>query len=92
MIVYKEVQTKQQVPDKMICDRCKAEVHDKFGGGVGVGQEDFIEVRHEFGYGSDKDGEFWEFDLCEKCFEETIKEMHISVRKYSQSEFMKKGK
>ena len=82
MILYKDEQITQKVPSKMVCDRCGLETSDRYGGGVGVGEIDMIEIRHEYGYGSKKDGEYIEFDLCEKCLDETINEMNIKVREY----------
>ena len=82
MIEYKDEQVTQKVPSKMVCDRCGVTTTNKYGGGLGVGEIDMIEVRHEYGYGSTKDGEYIEFDLCEKCLDETIKTMNIKVREY----------
>ncbi len=72
MIKYrtKMVQTKEVM--ETVCDRC-----DKV---LVPMEDDFIEIRHEYGYGSKQDGTLIEFDLCEACFEETITKMHINVR------------
>ncbi len=77
MIQYRTTMIRQEVPETIVCDRCKAENEID-----GVDQPDMIEVRHEFGYGSSKDGIHMEFDLCENCLDEIIKKMNIEVREY----------
>lgn len=84
MIEYEDETITRKVATKQICDRCGLELIDRYGGGVGVGQFDIIEIRHEFGYGSPKDGSYIEFDLCETCLDETIKTMNIKTRIYKE--------
>ena len=74
MIEYETVPSTYLQPVSMVCDRC------------GEKQEitmDMIEVRHQFGYGSQRDGDYIEFDLCENCLVEVIKNEKIKVREYS---------
>ena len=75
MIEYEEQQVKTLVPVKSICDRCGYEVKD---------YEDLIQLRHQYGYGSDKDGNYIEADICEDCFEDVVLAMDIKVRRFSE--------
>ena len=84
MIKYKDSIYTKQIEDKVICDMCQQDIQGLMGS-----QPDYVQVRHEFGYGSDKDGDYWEFDLCETCLEKLIDTAGIKARKYTQSEFMK---
>lgn len=36
-----------------------------------------VNVRHQFGYFSKRDGEIHEFDLCEECYLKIIEEFQI---------------
>ena len=76
MIVYKEITVKSQVPVKAICDKCGFELKSD--------TEDLIEIRHQYGYGSDKDGEYLETDICEECFEAIVLSMDIKVRRFNE--------
>ena len=55
---------------EITCDRCgKRSVKNI----VPVGMDPYIDtISVYWGYGSKYDGELWEFDLCEKCIEETL--------------------
>ncbi len=77
MIKYVTESVLHQIPKKMICDRCGLE-RDAEG-------DDMISIHHEYGYGSQRDTEYVEADICEKCFDETIKAMHINVRRYTNA-------
>ena len=74
MTEYKDKEVIQKVPVKYICDRCSIE-----------SEYEIVELKYEYGYGSKKDGEYIEFDLCEKCLAETIKIMNIKPRVYQNS-------
>ncbi len=76
MIKYKKIMVEQEVPVLKVCDRCGREEKDFC---------DLIEIRHEYGYGSQRDTEYVEADICEKCFDEIIKSMHINVRRYTNA-------
>jgi hypothetical protein len=74
MTEYKEqVITKlEQVPVKVICDRCKREIK----------HQDFVEIRHEFGYGTEYDGDYIEADICEDCILYALKDAGIKYRHF----------
>ena len=71
MIIYKEEKIKTLVPVESICDMCTNQ------------SDDLIEIRYQYGYGSDKDGDYLETDLCIECFEKIIKKEDINVRTFS---------
>jgi len=77
MIKYRTETKTIKVPDSITCDRCNKDITDL--------SNDVIEFRHEFGFGSEVDGEFLEFDLCEACLNDTIVQMNIAVRKRTNS-------
>ncbi len=77
MIEYVTELVEREVAKKVICDRCGLE-RDPAG-------DDMIEIRHEYGFGSPRDTEFIEADICEKCFDEIIKNMHINVRRFTNT-------
>jgi len=71
MIIYKEENIKTLVPKETICDKCLKP------------KEDLIEIRYQYGYGSDKDGDYIETDLCIDCFEKIIEKEDIKVRTFT---------
>ena len=78
MVKYKTKKIEKEVEDIIICDRCGTEqkVHH------GLTEVDFIEIRHQYGYGSPKDGDYVETDICETCFDEIVHDSNINVRRY----------
>ena len=77
MIQYKTETKTVKVAESITCDRCNKDI-TAFGDGI-------IEIRHEFGFGSEVDGEYWEFDICEDCLNDTITQMDIKVRKFTSN-------
>lgn len=51
-------------------------------------REDYLEVRKEWGYFSDKDGDIHHFILCESCYDQFIKQFCIPVEKTIQTELL----
>ena len=52
---------------KITCDSCSKEIDFQSR------LEEVIEINHSFGYGSNgKDGDEYNFDLCENCFDKII--------------------
>ena len=75
MIIYEEKTFTKEVPVSTVCDRCGREKEE---------YEDFVQIRHEFGYGSDKDGNYIEADICGECLLEVLKDCNIKSREYTQ--------
>ena len=73
MIIYKEENIKTMVPQETVCDKC----------GESVEHDDLIEIRYQYGYGSDKDGDYIETDICIGCLEKIIKKEDIAVRTFT---------
>jgi len=62
---YTETQINEKTVEKVFCDICKKEIEkDKFGYFF-----DHVHIEKTWGYNSDKDGEYTELDICEKCFD-----------------------
>jgi len=64
MKTYKEV--KRKVEDKVYCDLCgQSCTLDQFG-------SEYATLEAIWGYGSKKDGEKFDIQICENCFNETL--------------------
>ena len=74
MIVYKEEQVTVQKPVEVVCDKCGSLI-----------EFDPVEIRHEFGYGSEKDGDYIEADLCEGCFMDILRRERIKYREFKNA-------
>lgn len=60
---------------KISCNKCGKKV--KYV--EGFLKEDFFEATKEWGYFSNKDLQTHKFNLCEKCYDELVKEFVIPV-------------
>lgn len=47
--------------------------------GEGTNREDYLTVKKEWGYFSDKDLELHEFHLCENCYDKLIQNFQIPI-------------
>lgn len=74
MKTYKKVEKK--VEDKVYCDVC----------GAGCTEEpldsEYATLEAKWGYGSSRDGEQFDIQLCEKCFSDTIGWMTQKRKQY----------
>ena len=75
MRTYKEEKTKILILDKITCNKCGKEALAKDYESASL----FHDIEIEFGYPSSRDGDIWNFDLCESCLEEIIKDFAIPV-------------
>ncbi len=62
--------------EKIICNKCGKEILVLRG----VPQEDVLQVEKRWGYFSDKDNCVDQFDLCEECYDEFVKDFRIKIR------------
>lgn len=60
---------------KIYCNKCRKEFKMK----KGVVQEGIFNLEYMWGFFSQKDGEIHTFDLCEKCYDNMIREFDIPV-------------
>ena len=74
MRTYKEEKTKILIWDKITCNKCGKEALAKDYESASL----FHDIEIEFGYPSSRDGDIWNFDLCESCLEEIIKDFAIA--------------
>lgn len=51
-------------------------------------REDYLFVKKEWGYFSEKDGEIHTFSLCEACYGQFIKQFSIPVKVETQTELL----
>jgi hypothetical protein len=49
---------------KIFCDKCEEQIR----------KESVVKIQHTFGYGSPRDGDMIEIELCEDCFQDIINE------------------
>lgn len=66
----------KQTVDKLVdvtCDRCLKSCMDEINMNL-----EYAEMKAEWGYGSKKDCEKHKIQLCEKCYDETLKVMKIT--------------
>ncbi|MDE6606424.1 MAG: hypothetical protein K2K54_01515 [Lachnospiraceae bacterium] len=54
----------------------------------GILKEESIEIRHTFGYFSEKDGQTEKFDLCEECYQKITGRFRIPVSGGTESELI----
>ena len=66
-----QMQVTKDVIKSITCDKCQTTSTD-------LGN--FIQVNHDFGYGSDHDTENLSFDLCEKCIFDILNGESVSYR------------
>lgn len=59
----------------MKCNICGKELRQEFG----IIKEDYLFIRKNWGYFSEKDGQTHEFCLCENCYDKWIQSFKISV-------------
>ena len=65
--------------NEMKCNVCGQLLKDK---------SDYIEVKKEWGYFSDKDTQIHEFKICERCYDRIVKQFEISPKVTEKSEIL----
>ena len=63
----------------MKCNVCRQLLKDK---------SDYIEIKKEWGYFSDKDTQIHEFRICEKCYDRIVKQFEIPPRVTEKNEIL----
>lgn len=88
---FKTMPIERNLLDRVVCDRCGAEVVKESEGGWNEFGEphsmfhepafrEFFLLRHTWGYSSRKDGETHEAVLCENCYDAVFKDVKITVK------------
>lgn len=72
---YKKVISKTDKVNEVFCNRCGKQC--VAGGNHSA---DFIEIDIKWGYYSGKDGEHHNCDICEKCYDEIIKDFKFKPK------------
>ncbi len=80
---YKDETITRRLLTKLVCDRCGVEEDI-----ASLATAYVAEFTHSYGYGSKYDQYKLEFDLCEKCLDETLQEMKINFRRGPHGETM----
>lgn len=68
----------------VICNCCGRELLVENG----ILKEESIEIRHTFGYFSEKDGQTERFDLCEECYQKITGKFRIPVSERTELELL----
>lgn len=68
--------------DKLYCNVCGRELKMKNG----ILLEDAFEARKQWGFFSNKDAKLHSFTICEKCYDEMIKNFVIPVKETDVTE------
>lgn len=74
-----------EYPSRVTCNKCANVIWDaatagKDSHGFPVAWDaSWFEVTHSWGYGSPKDGERHDWDLCESCYVELVKSFKVPV-------------
>lgn len=90
---YKIINSERKELDKVVCDRCGAEVKKHSGGQWNpMGEpyslyhepsfDDFFSFKQVWGYRSQKDGEIHSAVLCEPCYDTVFSGVKIQVTEY----------
>ena len=69
----------------IICNKCGRVLQED---AALIVLEDFVPIRKEWGYFSEKDGTVWEMTLCEDCISWLESELVVPVTKTKQSEML----
>lgn len=69
---------------KTICNSCGKEIIIRNR----IAQEDYLYIKKEWGYFSEKDGVIHEFNLCEKCYDNIVKTFQKPVQTIDVNELM----
>ena len=75
MITYKKQTIEQEIPDKLVCDKCKKEFDCDNESGDYIEIQEFHHINFIAGYGS-VFGDGWKIrmDICQRCLYEMIKD------------------
>ena len=69
---------------KIICNSCGCEAEASNE----IVKKDFLSVRKDWGYFSERDGETDRWDLCETCYQRIVSEFKIKVQVSDTTELM----
>ncbi len=67
---YRTRRRTEEVLAHIVCNKCSKELKEP-------DQDSYITINHVFGYFSNKDGQLYDFDLCEDCFDVLVSELQI---------------
>ena len=82
MIETKKSKKTVDVVTDVICDSCGKSCKEYPIKDKSIFMFEFMKLRVAWGYGSDKDGERWTADICEKCVDEKFKFVKFKKEDY----------
>lgn len=68
----------------VICNQCGKNLRTENG----IAKEGVFSVHYPFGYFSEKDGQVYDFDLCEECFDAMIRQFKIPCQIFEATELI----
>ncbi len=81
MKVYKKSLIERKKLRYVICNRCGKNIEiNKY--------KDFLNINKIWGYNSNHDNELHEFELCEECYDELVKELKIKPKVTKKKRFI----
>tara|TARA_B100000700_G_C14712753_1_gene699884 strand:- start:3 stop:317 length:315 start_codon:yes stop_codon:yes gene_type:complete len=82
----KKIMQKVAVISDVICDICQNSVINDFENVLGQSGRKFKPraIAAQFGYGSNKDGQKFNFDFCEQCFDKLLSQIDEMKKLYRQ--------
>ena len=84
MQMQSERQEDINMENRIICNCCGREIRTDRG----IGLEDYLNIKKEWGYFSKKDGRRQEFCLCEACYDEIVGRFRIPVTDTEMTELI----
>ncbi len=82
MRTYTEARQEELV--SVICNCCGRKIMAENG----ILKEESIQIKHTFGYFSEKDGQTEEFDLCEECYYKITGKFCVPVKGRTETELL----
>jgi ribosomal-protein-alanine N-acetyltransferase len=73
----------ENIKQKIICNQCGKEIIEKDG----RVQEDYLHIKKEWGYFSEKDGVAHEINLCEACYDHMTKQFAVPIKEAEVTEY-----
>ena len=64
---------------RMVCNVCGNEIKEK---------SDFVEIKKEWGYFSEKDTQIHEFRICERCYDRIVKQFEVPPKVTEKTEIL----
>lgn len=72
------------IVEEIICNRCGAVIKNVDG----IYKKEFLSVKKQWGYFSNKDGQIDSFELCENCYDKMISSFKYPIERKEEKELI----